>query len=599
MTGARFHQPLTFGAELQADGTVRFRFWAPAASAAPTLVLDGGGEVALAAAGGGWFEVRVPARPGTHYRYRLADGLMVPDPAARSQAADVHGWSEVIDPAAYAWRVADWTGRPWREVVLYELHVGAFAGDFDGVAAELDRLRELGVTAIELMPVADFPGGRNWGYDGVLPYAPDRAYGDVTGLKRLVDAAHARGLMVFLDVVYNHFGPDGNYLHLYAPSFFAADVQTPWGPAIDFTQPNVRTFFIENALYWLQEFQFDGLRFDAVHAIDAVPGGESFVAELAERVRAALPPARHVHLVLEHDDNAARHLGPARYDAQWNDDLHHALHVLLTGEADGYYRDYAPAPAAMLARCLGQGFAYQGEASLHRDGAARGESSAHLSPACFVGFLQNHDQVGNRALGERLQMLARPAALEAAIALLLLAPQIPLIFMGEEVASAQPFLYFTDHHGELARAVRDGRRREFARFAAFRTEAAQAAIPDPNDAATFARGRLRLADAGATGEARRRLYRDLLTRRHAEIVPALDGTIALGADAIGPAAVRAAWRLGDGRIVQVLCNLGNEAVQIPSLADTRTIATIPVGVDDDAAIGLLAGCATVWRVLPP
>jgi len=270
----------------------------------------------------------------------------------------------------------------------------------------------------------------------------------------LVDAAHGLGLMIFLDVVYNHFGPDGNYLGAYAPAFFRNDRHTPWGSAIDFGRREVRRFFTENALYWLMEYRFDGLRLDAVHAI----GAPDWLDELAAEVRATVEPGRHVHLVLEHDGNAAHHLRNG-FDAQWNDDAHHVLHVLLTGEADGYYADYADRPAERLARCLAEGFAYQGEPSAYRKGELRGAPSADLPPTAFVLFLQNHDQIGNRPFGDRLTTHAQAEAIEAAVALQLLCPQIPLIFMGEEGASTTPFLYFTDHHGELARAVREGRRR--------------------------------------------------------------------------------------------------------------------------------------------
>jgi len=592
---SRFRRKLSFGAEPEADGEVRFRLWAPAASRPPVLVLGDGRESPLLPAAGGWWEARVAAAPGSRYRYRLADGLEVPDPAARAQADDVHGWSEVVDPEAHAWQVPDWQGRPWAETVLYELHVGAYGGDFDGVAQRLGRLKDLGVTAVELMPVADFPGRRNWGYDGVLLYAPDRAYGGPDGLKRLVDAAHGLGLMVFLDVVYNHFGPDGNYLHAYAPQFFAAERQTPWGAAIDFAQPEVRRFFIENALYWIHEYRIDGLRLDAAHAIDAAPG-EDFLAELAACVRGSLPEDRHVHLVLEHDENAARHLGSGAYDAQWNDDLHHVLHVLLTGEGDGYYGDYADATAERLARCLAQGFAYQGDVSAHRGGAPRGEPSRHLPPGRFVGFLQNHDQVGNRALGERLPALAgNPGRLRAAVALLLLAPQIPLLFMGEECGAEAPFLYFTEHNPELARAVRDGRRREFARFAAFAGGEGESRIPDPNDPDTFARSRPDLA-GGADCFA---FYRRLLALRRERIVPGIDGAAALAADAIGPAAVRAVWRLGDGRVLQALSNLGDAAVRVPPFAVADVLAAVPESAGATAAGGDLPAASTVWRVLAP
>ncbi|KGM30195.1 malto-oligosyltrehalose trehalohydrolase, partial [Inquilinus limosus] len=418
----------------------------------------------------GWFGLTVPGLPaGTPYRYRLADGTEVPDPASRAQEGGPFGPSLVCDPLAYDWHAADWRGRPWHEAVVYELHCGAIGrpGGFAAVEARLDHLAGLGVTAIELMPVADFAGARGWGYDGVLPFAPASIYGTPDDLKRLVDAAHRRGLMVLLDVVYNHFGPAGNFLSLYARSFFDEDRLTPWGPAIDFRRPQVRDFFRHNALYWLEEFRLDGLRLDAVHAIRD-HSRPDILTEIADAARAAFLD-RHIHLVLENDLNEARRLagtpGPqGRYDAQWNDDLHHAAHVVLTGEADGYYADYADIPVPRLGRALAEGFIYQGDWSEHR-GAARGEPSAHLPPTAFVGFLQNHDQIGNRALGDRLAALAEPAALEAMTAVLLLAPQIPLLFMGEEWGSRQPFPFFCDFEGELADTVRRGRREEFAAFA--------------------------------------------------------------------------------------------------------------------------------------
>ena len=408
--------------------------------------------------------------------------------------------SEVIDPSAYAWRDERWHGRPWAEAVIYELHVGTFSpeGTFAGVERRLDYLRDLGVTAIELMPIADFPGKRNWGYDGVLPYAPDAAYGRPEDLKRLVDAAHERGLMMFLDVVYNHFGPEGNYLNAYACEFFTERHKTDWGAAINFdgaASRAVRDFFIHNALYWLEEYHFDGLRFDAVHAIvdDSQP---HILVELAEAVRAGPAADRHIHLVLENDRNEARYLRytddgkPRHYNAQWNDDFHHAFHVLLTGEKDGYYSDYADPVTRHLGRCLAEGFAYQGEPSPFRDGKPRGEPSAELPPAAFVTFLQNHDQIGNRALGERLGALTRPERLRAATVAWLLAPARPMLFMGEEFAASSPFLFFCDFGPELAQAVTNGRRREFARFEQFSSREMQERIPDPNHPDTFERSRL-------------------------------------------------------------------------------------------------------------
>jgi maltooligosyltrehalose trehalohydrolase len=506
---SRFARRLPFGCHLKGDGLAAFRFWAPAQNAV-WLEIDGGPSIAMTRKTGGWFEADARCNAGARYRYRLDDGMSVPDPASRAQPDDVHGASMVVDPHAFTWRHGDWTGRPWHETVLYEIHPGVYGG-FRGVAHELDRLADLGITAVELMPVAEFPGGRNWGYDGVLPFTPEASYGTPDDLKALVDAAHGHGLMIFLDVVYNHFGPDGNYLGLYAPDFFCEDTHTPWGAAIDFQRPEVRSFFTENALYWLMEFRFDGLRFDAVHAI----GEPDWLDEMARAVRHTVEPGRHVHLVLEHDGNVASHL-KQDFDAQWNDDGHHVLHVLLTGETDGYYADYAEAPAKRLARCLAEGFIYQGEHSAYRKDR-RGTSSALLPPTSFVLFLQNHDQVGNRALGERLTVLAKPEALEAALALLLLCPQIPLLFMGEEGGSRSPFLFFTDHGPDLARLVREGRAREFARFGSFVTSA----LPDPNDPATFDSS-LPTPDP-VRGQARQELVRCVLKLRKTEIVPRLAG----------------------------------------------------------------------------
>jgi maltooligosyltrehalose trehalohydrolase len=553
MSAANWHLP--FGANLVAPDRTHFRIWAPAQRSV-SLTIAGRPHWPMTRNAEGWFDTEVDCGAGTRYRYVLQDGTPVPDPAARAQADDVHGASVVVDPAAYRWRRAEWRGRPWRDAIIYELHVGLLGG-FSDVVHELPQLAEFGFTAIELMPIAEFPGARNWGYDGVLPFAPESSYGSPDQLKALIDAAHAHGLMIFLDVVYNHFGPDGNYLHLYAPQMFRDDVATPWGSTIDFRRHEVRRFFTENALYWLIEYRFDGLRFDAVHAIS----DPHWLDEMAAEVRRTVGPERQVHLVLENDDNTASHLA-GDFDAQWNDDGHHVLHVLLTGEHEGYYADYAAAPAARLARCLKEGFIYQGEPSAYRDGKWRGTTSAQLPPTAFVLSLQNHDQIGNRAFGERLTVLARPQALEAAIALQLLCPQMPLVFMGEEAASLSPFLFFTDHNPEIARAVREGRLREFARFARFSDPQHTARIPDPNARETFERSRPEPHPADA--DKRANLYRHLLVLRRSEIVPRLDGAYALDASAVGPAAVLARWRMGDGAVLTLASNFAAEPVAIPA-----------------------------------
>jgi maltooligosyltrehalose trehalohydrolase len=585
MTASKWRLP--FGANLIGPARTQFRIWAPAQRSL-ALALAGRSPLPMHRQDGGWFEIETDCGAGTRYQFVLEDGTKVPDPASRAQAGDVHSHSMIVDPASYSWRQSDWRGRPWRDAVIYELHAGLLGG-FDGVARELRQLAATGFTAIELMPIAEFPGVRNWGYDGVLPFAPESSYGSPDELKALIDAAHEHGLMIFLDVVYNHFGPDGNYLHLYAPQMFRDDVVTPWGPALDFRRDEVRRFFIENALYWLIEYRFDGLRFDAVHAI----GDPAWLDEMAAEVRRTIGPERHVHLVLENDDNTAQHLA-GDFDAQWNDDGHHVLHVLLTGEHEGYYADYADAPAARLARCLKEGFIYQGEPSEYREGKARGMKSAALPPTAFVLFLQNHDQIGNRAFGERLTVLARPEALEAAIALQLLCPQIPLVFMGEEQASLSPLLFFTDHNQDLAQAVREGRRREFARFAQFSDPQQLKRIPDPNAPETFERSRP--SPHSADAKKRESLYRQLLSIRRSEIVPRLDGARALDANAVGPAAVLARWRMGDGAVLVLASNLAGEAVTIPpqpyrllfSLCESAACAVQAGRLEPYSTVALLA-----------
>jgi maltooligosyltrehalose trehalohydrolase len=546
-----FAQPTRWGATLLDAQRTRFRLWAP--DATPVLEIEGVAPLPMTAEGDGWFVVEAPVGAGARYRFRVSPDLAVPDPASRQQAGDVHDASVVVDPRAYAWRNPEWAGRPWHEAVLYEVHAGLLGG-FRGVEAELPRLRDLGITAIELMPVGAFPGARNWGYDGVLPYAPDTTLGTPDELKSLVDAAHGLGLMVLLDVVYNHFGPDGAYLHAYAKRFFNEGVHTPWGAAIDFRQSAVRDYFEENALTWLNEYRFDGLRFDAVHAIAEA----DWLDALGARIRRETA-SRQVHLVLENEHNAARHLRPkGAFDAQWNDDGHNVLHPLLTGEREGYYEDFFEAGAEKLAKVLAEGFLFQGQHSDHL-GAPRGEPSADLPPTAFVLFLQNHDQIGNRAFGERLGALAHPASLAAATALLLLSPQIPLLFMGEEWGASAPFLFFTDHNEELAPLVREGRRNEFAKFASFRNPATRARIPDPNAAETYARSRPDPVEAAAAPHADvLDRHRRLLMLRHARIIPRLPGARSAGATAIGPQAVVARWHLGDGARLLIACNLGAE-----------------------------------------
>jgi len=549
------------GAWETAPGRYGFRVWAPGAHRAE-LVL-GEQAVPMHREAGGYFFVEWPAHTGTRYRLRFDGAEPVPDPASRWQPDGVHGASAVLG-TEYAWQAHDWPGRPWNEAVLYEVHVGA-CGGYAGLQAQLPRLAAMGITALELMPVAQFAGARNWGYDGVLPYAPAAAYGTPQELKALVDAAHALGLMVLLDVVYNHFGPDGNYLHQYAQDFFRTDAPTPWGEAIDFRQPAVQRFFIDNALMWLGEYRFDGLRLDAVHAI--VPA--AFLDQLRAAIAAALPAARHVHLVLENERNQASLLARG-YTAQWNDDFHNALHVLLTGETEGYYAAFADDPTAHLARVLGEGFAFQGE----RDalGQVRGEPSAGLSPDHFVIFAQNHDQVGNRALGERLRALLPAPRLRAALALTALTPMIPLFFMGEPWGARQPFLFFTDFAPPLDETVREGRRREFARFAAFSDSAVRAHIPDPNAESTFLASHAPIAEADE-GEGARwsAWFTQLLALRRRWLTPGLRQARALPVRRLGEGALAAGWQLPDGDW-HLAFNFGPAPVPMPAGAQCLLLA---------------------------
>jgi len=599
---------MPFGAECGEDGSVRFRLWAPAAHKVDLCLVDSDSSKALSMEprDQGWFELATDAaQPGTQYRFRIDGGQEVPDPACRFQPEDVHGPSEVIDPTTFDWLDDAWRGRPWEEAVIYELHVGAFtpAGSFSAVAERLDYLANLGITAIELMPVADFPGKRNWGYDGVLPFAPDSAYGRPEALKALVQSAHDRGLMVFLDVVYNHFGPEGNYLNSYAPQFFTDRHRTPWGNAINFDGLDsraVRDFFIHNALHWLNEYHFDGLRLDAVHAIldDSTP---YILTELADAVRSSIEPDRRVHLILENDHNQARYLQRTEscqilgYNAQWNDDIHHTLHVLITGERDGYYLDYAEHPLYQLGRCLVEGFAYQGERSILRNGKTRGEPTAGLPPSAFISFLQNHDQIGNRAFGERIATLADPRAVRAATAIVLLAPSPPLLFMGEEFGSKTPFLFFCDFEKGLAEAVAAGRRNEFARFARFNDPASRAGIPDPNSASTFETSRLDWKDLAQTPNSDWLLfYRQLLKLRCQHIVCHLADACAIKAhyEALEDRGLTAHWDFPDGAKLDLLANLSADS--LASLTPpTSPLIYASEEVSEDA---LKCGALPAWSV---
>jgi maltooligosyltrehalose trehalohydrolase len=590
---------MKFGAEIL-NGEVRFRLWAPKVREV-LVVLNGGPPLSMNRTPQGWHEILCPDCPaGTRYKFQLErGGLEVPDPASRYQPLDVHGPSEVIDPHRYAWLDGDWRGRPWEECVLYELHIGTFTteGTFLGAIERLDWLAHLGVTAIEIMPVSDFPGTRNWGYDGVMLFAPDSSYGKPDDFKALIDAAHARGIMVLLDVVYNHFGPDGNYLPSYSPVFTERH-HTPWGAAVNFDSDGsqvVREFVIENARYWIEEFHLDGLRLDAVHAIK--DDSTVHVLEEMSAVIRQLPIDRHVHLILENEENEASRLERndrgevIRYTAQWNDDLHHALHCAASGESSGYYGSYA-GDTDRLGKALAEGFAYQGDFMAYR-GSMRGEPSSHLSPTAFVSFMQNHDQVGNRAFGDRITAVAPEPAVRAIASIYLLLPQIPMLFMGEEFGADQPFPFFCDFEPELANRVRDGRRAEFARFPEFQDPARRELIPDPTSEQTFLSAKLDWEHAAQGVHADWfRLYQALLTIRHREIVPLLKNASSGRYKVLKKGAVSVLWQMGDRTQLHLIANLAPEPLtHFTALAGRRIW---PAQIQKDFSI---AAWGVFWSII--
>jgi maltooligosyltrehalose trehalohydrolase len=466
------------------------RVWAPGAGRVEVAL--GERRLPMARRSGGWWEADAAVEAGSDYAFVLDGGEPLPDPRSPWQPRGVDGPSRAVDPAAFPWTDAGWRPPPLSAAVVYELHVGTFtpAGTFEAAIARLDHLVALGVTHVELMPVAEFSGARGWGYDGVDLYAPHHAYGGPEGLKRLVDACHARGLAVLLDVVYNHLGPAGNHLGRFGP-YFTDRHRTPWGDAVnldDRGSDEVRRFLLENARTWLRDYHCDGLRIDAVHAI-VDTSAIHFLEELAAETRALEAElGRPLALVAESDLNDPRivrspEAGGYGLDAQWNEDFHHALHALLTGERDGYYADFGS--LADLARALERGFVYDGRHSSYRE-RRHGRPAAGVSGHRFVGCLQNHDQVGNRALGERTSHLLAPARLRVGAALVLTAPFVPMLFQGEEWGASAPFLYFTDHADPaLATAVREGRRREHAAFGRRPED-----VPDPQDPRTFERSKL-------------------------------------------------------------------------------------------------------------
>ena len=556
----------TWGAEPMGSGGVRFRLWT---SGEETVgIRHRGRDRPMQSAGDGWFELTVPeAAPGDEYMFVLADGKAVPDPASKAQAGDVHGPSLVVEPS-YVWRNRAWRGRPWEEAVISEIHIGTFTpeGTFRAAAEKLKHLAETGITAIEMMPVAQFSGGRGWGYDGVLHYAPHPAYGSPEDFRAFVDAAHDLGIMVLLDVVYNHFGPEGNYLHGYAPDFFRADHNTPWGAAVNFDRQAVRRYFIENALYWIGEFRLDGLRLDAVEQIHDT-SEKHVLAAIAKEVRAAFTD-RHVHLViedqrnlvslLEHDESGS----PKAYTAEWNDDFHHVTHIIATGETIGHYKPFAENLWKKLDLALRHGFVFPDRAEKPEIPTG---ARIYLPPTAFINFQQNHDQIGNRAFGERLVSLSHPDMAETLASVMMLSPYIPFLFMGEEYGETQPFYFFCDYTGELGEIVRKGRMAEAEGFGGLKEGKSVADLPDPNAVSTFTGSKLVWERTeSAKGRKWRQLVTQLIAVRQTSIVPLLKwrGRVESTSIETAEGAVAISWRFGDATL-ELRANLTEAPLAMP------------------------------------
>lgn len=556
---------LAVGAEVGPDG-VHFRVWAPAYHAVEVVVEDGSERVgmALAAEGRGyWSGAAAGLAAGARYWYRLDGGELRPDPASRFQPDGPHGASQVVDPGTFGWRDAGWRGLALRGQVVYELHVGTFTpeGTWRSAARELGALADLGVTCVEVMPVAEFPGRFGWGYDGVDLFAPTRLYGTPDDMRAFVDEAHALGLGVILDVVYNHLGPDGCYLRDFSPEYFTDRYEGEWGDPINFDGPNaepVRELFVENAGYWISEFHLDGLRLDATQSVfDASP--VHVLVEISRRVRAAAGP-RGTLLVAENEPQHVRLVKPERdggygLDALWNDDFHHSARVALTGRREAYYSDHR-GTAQELVSAAKYGYLFQGQRYAWQK-KPRGTPTRGVDPAAFVCFLENHDQVANSTRGERLASLASPARLRAMTALLLLGPWTPMLFQGQENGSATPFLYFADHAGKLAHEVRAGRAEFLRQFPTIAAHDMRDRLDDPGALATFERCRLDPRERRENTPLRT-LHRDLLELRRSDVVLSLQAEHGLDGAVIGPDAFLLRWFSPDGLDRLLLVNLGSD-----------------------------------------
>jgi maltooligosyltrehalose trehalohydrolase len=596
-----------------AESGFRFEVWAPTRRCVDLLLHPSSTRsrrVPLSAMGDGAFAVTCSdVKPGDRYAYVLDGEGPFPDPASRFQPEGVHGPSQIVDPSQFSWSDDGWRGVPLLDAILYELHVGTFtpAGTFAAVTERLPYLADLGVTVIELMPVADFPGRWNWGYDGVSLFAPARCYGTPDDLRRLVDGAHAVGLAVMLDVVYNHFGPDGAYLTVFSPYYISTRHQTPWGAAVNLDGEHatqVRSFFIENALHWLTEYHLDGLRLDATHGL--VDESPCHVArELALSVRASIADLP-VLLIAEDERNLNTIVQPLDEggwgcDAVWSDDFHHQIRRLSAGDSDGYYQDFS-GTVEDLAITVNRGWFYSGQYSDYL-GTARGTAPSGVPLNRMVFCIQNHDQVGNRPFGSRLNHQIDPATFRAVTAALLFAPETPLLFMGQEWAASSPFLYFTDHHAELGRQVTAGRRKEFARFDAFADEATRARIPDPQAETTFTASQLQWNEVEQPDHSGvHRLYRALLTLRRREATlrsPEGAAAVALGDNLLAVTRTNSTGEM----LLLLVCFRGTATIDTREwtaleatarwevVLTTEDDAFVPIGRDtaDEAAMPVVSG----------
>lgn len=521
-----FRRRLPVGAEVQEQGGVHFRVWAPASAQVAVILADseelhGSTEIPLTAETDGYWSALVPqARAGMHYRYQLESGAF-PDTASRFQPRGPHGASRIVDASSFAWTDEAWRGVSREGQVIYEMHIGTFTpeGTWEAATAQLPHLAELGITLLEVMPVADFPGRYGWGYDGVNVFAPTRLYGEPDDFRRFVDCAHSLGLGVILDVVYNHLGPDGNFFKGFAPHYFSERYKTEWGEALNFDDEfsgPVRELFIANAGYWIDEFHCDGLRLDATQQIfDASP--KHILAEIGARARAAAR-GRGIYLVNENEPQHARLVRPIEHggyglDSLWNDDFHHTAIVAMTGRNEAYYTDYQGSPQEFISAAK-WGFLFQGQRYKWQS-ARRGTASFDLAPANFVIFLQNHDQIANSLWGRRVHTLTSAAKMRALTALLLLGPNTPMLFQGQEFAASSPFLYFADHNPELAELVAKGREEFLAQFPSIASEDIAALIPNPEREETFLRCKLDFADRERNAEVLL-LHRELLSLRKSD-----------------------------------------------------------------------------------